>query len=176
MIRPKADPSLGWAYRPDRDTLHALTRGRDKLKAAEFVEGVEKPHFGGNLAKELEEERRITIKRRKKMATKVMKKELKAIEKHQAKLNGMLKRAKRDEEEADLAPPERPSKSSKKVDKPTGKLIPLKAICSELDLDPKATRVKLRRLIEKGEIDFHDMSQRWEFTKSQAAEIRALLE
>lgn len=56
-----------------------------------------------------------------------------------------------------------------------GKMIPLKKICEQMDLDPKATRVKLRRMIAKGEIDFHDHSQRWEFTPAQAKEIRAAL-
>lgn len=54
----------------------------------------------------------------------------------------------------------------------TGKLIPLKTICAELDLDPKATRVRLRRLIAKGEIDWHDPNARWEFTPARAKEIK----
>lgn len=58
----------------------------------------------------------------------------------------------------------------------SGKLIPLKTICAELDLDPKATRVKLRRLIAKGDIDWHDPNSRWEFTPARAKEIRAHLE
>lgn len=57
----------------------------------------------------------------------------------------------------------------------TGKLIPLKKICEELDLDPKATRVKLRRMIDKGEIDWHDPNSRWEFSPKRAKEVRSLL-
>lgn len=59
--------------------------------------------------------------------------------------------------------------------KDDGKMIPLKRICEQMDLDPKATRVKLRRLIAKGEIKFHEHSQRWEFTPAQAKEVRAAL-
>mgnify|MGYP001617987817 CR=1 FL=1 len=55
---------------------------------------------------------------------------------------------------------------------PSGKLIPLKTICADLELDPKAARVKLRRLIANEEIDFHDHSSRWEFTPKQAKVIR----
>jgi len=68
-----------------------------------------------------------------------------------------------------------PSKKRTVAAAPTGKLIPLKRICEEMDLDPKATRVKLRRLAAKGELEFHDHSQRWEFTPAQAKEIRAAL-
>lgn len=154
-VRPKADHLLGWAFRPDTDTLASLDRGRRKLKDAEFVEGAEKPHYGGNLAKELAKERRQIEKRkpkrRRRMARKVT---LKEIEARKSSKKRTVKA--------------KPAKGN-------GKLIPLKAICAELDLDPKATRVKLRRLIDKGEIDFHDHSSRWEFDKKQAAVIREAL-
>jgi hypothetical protein len=159
QVRPKPDHLLGWAYRPDPDTVSSLVRGRKKLKDAEFVEGAEKPHYGGNLAAELAKERRQIAKRkpkrRRRMARKVSLKEL-AARKHSSK--------KRTVEE-------KPSKKAVG----NGKMIPLKTICAELDLDPKATRVKLRRLIDKGEINFHDHSSRWEFDKKQAAVIRAAL-
>lgn len=159
QVRPKPDAHLRWAYRPDPDTVAALTRGRKKLKDAEFVEGAEKPHFGGNLAEELAKERRLIEKRkpkrRRRMARRVNLKELDALKK--GKLGSKKKTVAKDEA------------------KSNGKLIPLKAICAEMDLDPKATRVKLRRLIAKGEISFHEASQRWEFTPKQAKEVRAHL-
>ena len=63
-----------------------------------------------------------------------------------------------------------------KESKGNGKLIPLKAICAQMELDPKATRVKLRRLIANGKLKFHELSARWEFTKEQAREVRGVLE
>lgn len=156
-VRPKADPSLQWAYRPDEETRAALARGRDKFKEHPEL-GSDRPHEGGSMAKALAAER-VKLdkpKRRKKMAKKVHKlKELAERSKKKAKFETEEVKA--------------PEKSAK------GKLVTLKKICADLDLDPKATRVKLRRLIAKGEIDFHDASQRWEFTVSQAKEIRSLL-
>jgi transcription initiation factor IIE alpha subunit len=98
-------------------------------------------------------------KRRKKMAKKVKLKELAERSKKKAKF-----------ETEEVKAPEKKAKPNG-----DGKLIPLKKICEELDIDPKATRVKLRRLIAKGTIDFHDASQRWEFTAAQAKEIRSHL-
>lgn len=66
-------------------------------------------------------------------------------------------------------------KKSVSSEEPTGRMIPLKTICADMDLDPKATRVKLRRLIAKGEIDWHDPNARWEFSPKRAKEVRALL-
>lgn len=164
-VRPKADPSLGWAYRPDSDTVAALTRGTKKLKGSYFNPGADRPHYGGNLAEALvaarkaEDKRRgITGKRRrKKVAKKVTLKEL-----HSRKGRPASKK-------------KTASKKRTAVKEPTGKLIPLKTICADLDLDPKATRVKLRRMIAKGEIDWHDANSRWEFTPQRAKEVRALL-
>lgn len=74
----------------------------------------------------------------------------------------------------------RASKASKakgaKVAKADGARIPLKAICSELGLDPKASRVKLRRARRvDGSLAFHARGSRWDLTKSEAAEVRAIL-
>lgn len=160
-VRPKADPSLGWAYRPDADTTAALSRGKSKLK--DHVLGADKPHEGGNLAEALvearkaEDKRRFGKRRRRKMARKVTVKEIHERKAGKAKATASKK------------------KTVAKAE-PTGKLIPLKTICAELDLDPKATRVKLRRLIAKGEIDWHDPNSRWEFTPARAKEIRSHLE
>jgi hypothetical protein len=55
--------------------------------------------------------------------------------------------------------------------------IPLKAICQKLDLDPKASRVRLRRFLrsdEKG-VQFHKIGSRWDLTPSQAKEVEAFL-
>jgi hypothetical protein len=149
-VRPTADKALGWAFRPDSDTVAALNRGKSKLKDANL--GSDRPHYGGNLAEELVAAKKAEDKRRgkkgmrrRRMAKRVNLKELAALKK------GKLTSKKRTVVEA----------------KSNGKLIPLKTICAELDLDPKATRVRLRRLIAKGEIDFHDPSSRWEFTKAQ---------
>jgi len=162
-VRPKADKSLGWAYRPDADTREALARGADKIRKHPEL-GADRPHFGANLVKASTRmgKRRSTTTRRKKVAKKVHR--LKEIA---ARKGGSTKRT------VQAAPT--PSRKKTVAPAPTGKLIPLKRICEEMDLDPKATRVKLRRLISKGEIDFHDHSQRWEFTPAQAKEIRAHL-
>lgn len=157
-VRPVADPNLGWAYRPDAQTLASLSRGTAKLKKAKFVAGVEKPHEGGNLAEALAAERsqiESKRKRRRRMARKVNLKELNDLRK------GRLKKT--------------ASSKKKTAAAPTGRMIPLKAICSDMDLDPKATRIKLRRLIAKGEINFHDHSARWEFTPAQAKVVRSHL-
>lgn len=63
-------------------------------------------------------------------------------------------------------------------------LIPLKKICAELGLDPKASRVRLRRAWRKvdektkkpeGNVAFHAKGQRWDLTKAEAAEVREIL-
>ena len=58
--------------------------------------------------------------------------------------------------------------------------IPLKKICQQLDMDPKAARVKLRRLARNGELKFRDQDDedhgsRWEFTPKQAEQIKEAL-
>lgn len=164
-IRPKGDRGLGWAFRPDKDTRDSLARGVTKFKRNHkktgHVLGADRPHEGGNLAealiearKELDKSRGIKPqrKRRRKMAKKVSLKELSELKK------GKL-----------------PSKKKTVVEDKSDKLISLKKICSELDLDPKATRVKLRRMIANGDIDWHDHSARWEFSPKRAKEVRALL-
>lgn len=49
--------------------------------------------------------------------------------------------------------------------------IALKTLCQELKLDPKAARVKLRR----AKLGFHDATNRWEFTATQADKVREVL-
>ena len=56
--------------------------------------------------------------------------------------------------------------------------IPLKKICQELGLDPKRSRVKLRRAWRKTDeknVAFHSKGGRWDLTKREAAEVRAIL-
>lgn len=166
-IRPKADSSLGWAYRPDSDTVAALSRGRTKVKDQNL--GSDRPHLGGsgNLAEALEEARKADLKRRgigkkrkgrrRRMARKVNLKELAARKGSKKKTVASKKKTVHASSES------------------TGKLIPLKKLCEKLDLDPKATRVKLRRLIAKGDIEFHDHAARWEFTPAQAKQIEQAL-
>ena len=157
-VRPKADPSLSWAYRPDEETRSALARGTAKLREHPEL-GSDRPHEGGGMAKALKAERKLIEKsrpkpkRRKKMAKKVH------------KLKDLAERSKK-RVKVDVEEVRSPEKKAK------GKLVPLKAICADLEIDPKAARVKLRRLIATGKIDFHDASQRWEFTQSQAKEIK----
>lgn len=156
--RPKVDGSLGWSYRPDADTVAALSRGVVKMRRHPGL-GSDRPHEGGLLAKT--EDGHIVEatsvkpvrrkKRRKKMARKVS--------------NGSTKKT--------VAAA--PSKKRTVKETASGKVIPLKTICKEMDLDPKATRVRLRRLIAKGDIKWHDPSSRWEFTPARAKEIRAHL-
>lgn len=163
-VRPKADSHLGWAYRPDGDTVAALTRGTKKLREHPEL-GSDKPHMGGsgNLAEALvearkaEDKRRFGKRRRRKMARKVSLKEIEARKGASKKKTAA------------------PASKKRTAAAPTGKLIPLKTLCAEMELDPKATRVKLRRAIAKGDIDFHDHAQRWEFTQAQAKQVRAFL-
>lgn len=57
-------------------------------------------------------------------------------------------------------------------------LIPLKRICSDLGLDPKRSRVKLRRVWRREEspgVQFHKKNERWDLTPKQAKEVRAIL-
>lgn len=56
--------------------------------------------------------------------------------------------------------------------------IPLKKICADIGIEPKAARVKLRRAWRReGEknVSFHTKGARWDLTKREAAEVRALL-
>lgn len=60
----------------------------------------------------------------------------------------------------------------------TAGTIPLKRICSDLGIEPKPARVKLRRHWrgEKGGSEkFHRLQNRWEFTPAEAKEIKAVL-
>ena len=60
---------------------------------------------------------------------------------------------------------------------PKGGTIPLKKVCQELGLDPKASRVRLRRFLrsdEKG-VAFHKIGSRWDLTPAQAKEVKAFL-
>lgn len=147
-VRPKADGSLGWAFRPDAKTLSSLARGRAKFKEHPEL-GSDKPHEGGLVQEAIEKEKAslrpsVKTKRRKKMAKKIGKSASK-------------------------------KKTVQAAPASDGKTIPLKKICEGLDIEPKAARVKLRRLIAKGEIKFHETSQRWEFSPAQAKQVRQLL-
>jgi hypothetical protein len=174
-VRPKADASLGWAFRPDEATVSALAQGVKKIRRHPGL-GSDRPHYGGNLAEALAKERekgkRTITKRRRTMAKKVHR--LKEIA---ARSSGIrqLEKAVSKKKTVQAAPSKKKTAGLKANAVSDGKLIPLKRLCEQLDLDPKATRVKLRRLIAKGEIDFHDHSQRWEFTPAQAKEIRQAL-
>lgn len=57
-------------------------------------------------------------------------------------------------------------------------LIPLKKICAELGIEPKAARVRLRRFLRREEdpgVKFHKIGSRWDLSKKEAAEVRAFL-
>ena len=57
--------------------------------------------------------------------------------------------------------------------------IPLKKICSELGIEPKRARVKLRRVWRKddesGAVSFHSKGSRWDLSAKEAKEVRAIL-
>jgi hypothetical protein len=56
--------------------------------------------------------------------------------------------------------------------------IPLKKICADLGIEPKAARVKLRRIWRREEspgVSFHTKGSRWDLTPAQAKEVRAHL-
>lgn len=71
----------------------------------------------------------------------------------------------------------------KKVARKSAGRIPLKRICADLGLDPKRSRVRLRRAWRRtdekgkaeGNLAFHERNSRWDLTKSEAAEVRAIL-
>ena len=73
----------------------------------------------------------------------------------------------------------KPAKSGAVPAKTTaGGLIPLKRICADLGLDPKRSRVKLRRVWRREEepgVQFHKKNERWDLTPKQAKEVRAIL-
>lgn len=59
-----------------------------------------------------------------------------------------------------------------------GARIPLKKICSELGIEPKAARVKLRRAWRReGEdnVSFHSKGARWDLLPREAKEVREIL-
>lgn len=161
-VQPKADGSLGGFYRPDAETTAALARGQDKLKKAQakgFVLGADKPWARGNMAEALAEARESDAKRR---TTKGRKRRRQMATLRSKKRTSVKKTA--------------PSKKKTVREEVSGDgKIALKTICGQLGLDPKATRVRLRRMVQKGDIDFHDPNGRWEFTKAQAKQIKAHL-
>lgn len=65
--------------------------------------------------------------------------------------------------------PRKTGKTAKTAPK-SGK-IALKTICSQMKVEPKAARRKLRR----SELAFHDKRDRWTFTEAQATRVRELL-
>lgn len=60
----------------------------------------------------------------------------------------------------------KPAKAPRKTEK-----VALKSICSQMKIDPKAARRKLR----KSDLGFHSTKDRWMFTESQAAKVREIL-
>lgn len=170
LAQPKADGSLGGFYRPDAETLSALTRGTSKLRKYKEL-GADRPHERGNMAEALAEAAEVETKRRTKAGMKFRRKKV-------AKLRSKKKSVKKTTSVKRTAAPTSKKKVPMKADgkdKSSGKLVPLKVICSEMDLDPKATRVKLRRMIANGDLTFHDHSARWEFTQAQRKQIEAAL-
>lgn len=63
------------------------------------------------------------------------------------------------------------------AEKRAGGTIPLKKICQDLGLDPKASRVRLRRFLrsEDGGVAFHKIGSRWDLTPKQAKEVKTFL-
>lgn len=59
--------------------------------------------------------------------------------------------------------------------------IPLKAICQKLGLDPKASRVRLRRHWRQGgsegaeNLSFHERGKRWDLSPKAAKEVETFL-
>ena len=65
-----------------------------------------------------------------------------------------------------------------KTEKGTGARIPLKRVCADLGIEPKAARVKLRRALRREEgaqATFHSIGSRWDLTPAQAKEVKAVL-
>lgn len=60
----------------------------------------------------------------------------------------------------------KPAAKPRKIEK-----IALKTICSQLKIEPKAARRKLRA----SELSFHGEGERWVFTEAQAAKVREIL-
>lgn len=63
-------------------------------------------------------------------------------------------------------PTKAPRKTGKKAER-----VALKTICSQMKIDPKAARRKLR----KAELSFHGERERWTFTEAQAAKVKEVL-
>ena len=66
-----------------------------------------------------------------------------------------------------------------KADTGTGARIPLKRICAELKIEPKAARVKLRRALRREDsplsATLHSIGGRWDLTPAQAKAVKAEL-
>lgn len=64
--------------------------------------------------------------------------------------------------------------SAKKVvksEKAAGSAVVLKTICSQLKIEPKAARRKLRA----AKLSFHGSRERWTFAPGQAKQVREIL-
>ncbi len=64
-----------------------------------------------------------------------------------------------------------------KQEKGSGARIPLKRVCSDLGIEPKAARVKLRRALRREDSPLasalHSIGSRWELTPAQVKIVKA---
>ena len=66
-----------------------------------------------------------------------------------------------------------------KAEKGSGARIPLKRVCSDLGIEPKAARVKLRRALRREDSPLasalHSLGSRWELTPAQVKIVKSEL-
>jgi len=70
-------------------------------------------------------------------------------------------------------------KAAPKAEKGTGARIPLKRVCADLGIEPKAARVKLRRALRREDSPLssglHSIGGRWDLTPAQVKIVKAEL-
>lgn len=68
---------------------------------------------------------------------------------------------------------------TKQAKNETGARIPLKRVCSDLGIEPKAARVKLRRALRREDSPLsaalHSIGSRWDLTPAQVKIVKAEL-
>ena len=73
----------------------------------------------------------------------------------------------------------RKESAPKGADKGTGARVPLKRVCADLGIEPKAARVKLRRALRRDDSPLasalHSIGSRWELTPAQVKIVKSEL-
>lgn len=170
-------------FKPDHDTAKALKRGREKLKKYRFgADHLPYPtayNSGDRIMSNEDLTNKIDPPIAGNPGVKHPLAKIPATKKTPAKA-GKVARAKakgpNDSQKvanASTAIKKAKAKTAKKTPVDTSGKVALKTICQKLNIDPKAARVKLRRNASK--LGFHNTTDRWLFTETQAEKVREVL-